>query len=137
MPSMRVRETPSRPTVIYDGRCRICTASADRIRRLDVRGELALLSLHEPAVAARFPEIRREDVLESMHVVLPDGAVRRGADAVREVLRHLPRARWLGILWLVPGFSWLARHGYSWVARNRYRFDRTIACDGDVCRVHR
>src|SRR5213082_3498160 len=112
-----------RPTILYDGRCRMCTASAERIRAWDKQARLDLLSLHDPAVATRFPEIRREAVLESMHLVLPGGNVLIGADAVRGILRYLPGLRWLGLAWFVPGFSSLAAVGYAWVARNRYRWN--------------
>jgi predicted DCC family thiol-disulfide oxidoreductase YuxK len=122
--------------MLYDGRCRICTASAERIRRLDTEHSLDVLSLHEREVAARFPEITREAVLEEMHLVRPDGTIARGADSIRAVLRFLPRLRWLALLWFVPGFSPLARVGYKWVARNRYRWNK-VTCDGDVCRIHR
>jgi predicted DCC family thiol-disulfide oxidoreductase YuxK len=133
----RVGEPPATPTVLYDGQCRICTASADRIRALDTERRLELLSLHDPNVAARFPEIHREEVLEQMHLIERSGEVLRGADAVRGVLRRLPRLRWLGLLWLVPGFAHLAHVGYGWVARNRYRFNRHVTCDGSVCHVRR
>ena len=132
----QVAAPPARPTVLYDGRCHFCAASADRIRALDTAGSLEVLSLHLPEIAARFPEITRDAVLEEMHLVLPDGVIVRGADSVRAILRFLPRVRWLALLWLVPGFSSIAHVGYRWFARNRYRFNKA-QCDGDVCRIHR
>jgi len=124
-----------KPVVLYDGRCRICTAGADRIRRLDTLGRFEILSLHEPEVAARFPEIRKEDVLAEMHVVKPDGSIAKGHAAVREVLHELPRWKWLSLAWLIPSFPFFADRGYKWVARNRYRWNKQT-CEGDVCRLH-
>jgi predicted DCC family thiol-disulfide oxidoreductase YuxK len=133
----RVANAPTKPTVLYDGRCRICTASADRIRAHDPTHTLDVISLHEPQVAARFPEITREAVLEEMHLVQLDGQIVRGADSLRALLRLLPsRLRWLALAWYFPGFAPLARVGYRWLARNRYRWNKTT-CDGDVCRIHR
>ncbi len=132
----RVANAPTRPTMLYDGRCRICTAGADRVRAYDRAGRVDVLSLHDPSVAQRFPEVKREHVLATMHLVQPDGSIDRGADAVREIMRLIPGARWLALLWLVPGFSLLANLGYAWVAKNRYRFNRKVTCEGDVCRIH-
>ena len=132
-----VAARPERPTVLYDGRCRVCTAGADRIRAMDRRGRLDVVSMHDASVAARFPEIQREALLEEMHVVLPDGRVVRGHWAVREVFRQLGTwRRILAAAWWLPGFSWLANKAYRWFARNRYRFNKTVNCDGDVCGLH-
>ena len=125
-----------KPVVLYDGRCRLCTAGADRIRRFDAEARLEVLSLHEPEVAARFPSIRREDVLAEMHFVRPDGSIAKGHEAVREVLKVIPRYRWLALFWDLPGFQFVADRVYKWVARNRYRFNRQVHCDDDMCSMH-
>ncbi len=122
--------------VLYDGRCRLCTAGAERIRYLDKGARLEVVSLHEPQVHARFPEIRLEDVLAEMHFVRPDGSMAKGHAAVREILRALPRWHALAVFWDLPGFSFLADRVYKWVAANRYRFNREVACADDVCSLH-
>ena len=125
-----------KPVVLYDGRCRLCTAGADRIRRFDEEGALEVLSLHEPEVAARFPGVRREDVLQEMHFVRPDGTIAKGHAAVREVLKAIPRYRWLALFWSLPGFQFVADKAYKWVAKNRYLFNKKVTCDEDVCSMH-
>lgn len=134
---VRVSSPPARPTVLYDGRCALCTGSAERIRALDHARVFDLLSLHEPEVARRFPEIELAAVLEEMHVVEPTGAIVRGHEAIRAILERLPRLRWLALFWLVPGFDHLARAGYGLLARNRYRFNRHATCDTGACTVPR
>ncbi len=124
----RVAAPPARPTVLYDGRCRLCTASAERIRKLDRAGAIDVVDLHLGDARARFPEIELAAVLEAMHLVEPTGEIARGADAVRHVLRRLPGLRWLGLLWMIPGFPTLAHVGYGVVARNRYWFNRHQTC---------
>jgi len=126
----------AKPVVLYDGRCRLCTAGAERIRAHDTERALEVLSLHDPEVAARFPSITRDAVLKEMHFVRLDGSLKRGHEAVREVLRVIPRYRWLSLFWMLPGFQFVADGVYKWVARNRYRFNRTVTCEGDVCRMH-
>ena len=125
-----------RPVVLYDGRCRLCTAGADRIRGHDSEGALEVVSLHEPAVRARFPDIPLKDVLAEMHFVKPDGSIAKGHDAIREVLRVIPRYRWLSLFWMLPGFQFVADKAYKWVARNRYRWNRKVHCENDVCSMH-
>ena len=61
----------------------------------------------------------------------------RGANAVRGIMHELPGYRWLELAWLIPGFDALAAWGYAWVAANRYRWNKKLVCDGDVCRVHK
>jgi predicted DCC family thiol-disulfide oxidoreductase YuxK len=125
-----------KPVVLYDGRCRLCTGGANRIRRFDEEHRLEVLSLHDPETAARFPTIERAAVLAEMHFVRPDGTIARGHDAVREVLRVIPRYRWLSLFWNLPGFSFVADRAYKWVARNRYRWNTGVVCEDDVCSMH-
>jgi predicted DCC family thiol-disulfide oxidoreductase YuxK len=118
-----VAAPPGRPTVLYDGECRVCRASADRIRVYDRAGKLDVVALQSPGVAERFPEIRREDLLDNMHFVATDGHVARGADAIEAIVRMFPRTRLLALAWLLPGFPATARRAYAWIARNRYRWN--------------
>lgn len=114
----------------------MCTAGADRIRSHDIEGALEVVSLHEPEVAARFPNIKQRDVLAEMHFVRPDGSIAKGHEAVREVLLVIPSYRWLSLFWMLPGFQFVADRAYKWVAKNRYRWNRKVHCDGDVCSMH-
>jgi predicted DCC family thiol-disulfide oxidoreductase YuxK len=125
----------SKPVVLYDGRCRLCSAGAERIRSHDTEHALEVLSLHEPAVAARFPNIKQKDVLAEMHFVRPDGSIAKGHEAVREVLRVIPSYRWLSLFWMLPGFQFVADKAYKWVAANRYRFNK-VRCENDYCSMH-
>ena len=65
-PQTLTRETGSLPTpddrpaadvVIYDGHCRICAAQVKKLARWDRGGRLAFLSLHDPQVALRYPDL--------------------------------------------------------------------------------
>ena len=56
-----------------------------------------------------------------MQLVLPDGRVLAGADAAPEILRRIPRWRWIASFFALPGARPVARRVYGWIARNRMR----------------
>jgi predicted DCC family thiol-disulfide oxidoreductase YuxK len=122
-------------TVLYDGTCSLCRASAARLRQLDRGGRVALVDLHEPGVAARFPQIDRDEALKWMQAVDSQGRVYSGADAWARIGLALPGWNLIAWLLLVPGLHFLAREAYAWVARNRYRWNRDLCADGS-CAVH-
>ncbi len=62
-----------RDTVLYDGHCRFCTASIDTLRRLDGRGRLRYLSLHDPSVANDFPDLSSDQMMKEMWIGTRDG----------------------------------------------------------------
>ncbi|QEG39672.1 thiol-disulfide oxidoreductase DCC family protein [Roseimaritima ulvae] len=127
---------PQADVVIFDGQCRFCRTQVQRLRWLDGRGRrLAFLSLHDPRVAQRYPELTHEQMMEQMYVIERDGTAHGGSAAVRYLSRQLP---WLWaampILHL-PGTAGLWRWLYRQVAKRRYRLAGK-ACEGDACSVH-
>lgn len=113
------------PTVlIYDGDCAMCRASALWLlkRALLARAtEFEIMPCGSPARRARYPQVTDEACLTAMQLVLPDGRVLSGADAVPEILRRVPRWRWLAGLFALPGARPVARRAYRWIAANRMR----------------
>jgi predicted DCC family thiol-disulfide oxidoreductase YuxK len=110
--------------LIYDGDCPMCRASALWLLRRAMAGgavDLEILPCRSPARRRRYPQISDEACLTAMQLVLPDGRVLAGADAVPEILRRIPRWRWLTGLFGVPGVRPVARRVYRWVAENRMR----------------
>jgi predicted DCC family thiol-disulfide oxidoreductase YuxK len=112
-------------TLIYDGECSMCRASALWLmRRALSGGRLEILPCRSGVRRERFPQVSEEACLTAMQLVLPDGRVLSGGDAVPELLRRIRGWGWLAGLFALPGFRPLARRLYAWVARNRMR----IAC---------
>lgn len=110
--------------LIYDGECSMCRASALWLLRRALRGgaeDLEIFPCRSPARRVRFPQIDDETCRGAMQLVLPDGRVLAGADAVPEILLRIPRWRWLARFFALPGARPLARHVYAWIARNRMR----------------
>lgn len=126
-------ERPQADVVIYDGNCRICTGQMQRLARWDGRGQLSYLSLHDPAVTVRYPDLEHEDLMRNMVIVDGLGQRHRGADAAVHLARTMPSLWWLAPLRL-PGTRWLWRWLYGHVARRRYLFGRTAAqCTDGAC----
>ena len=134
-PLPRPAERPQAAVVIYDGHCNICTAQIQRLARWDSRGALAFLSLHDPEVYERYPDLKHEDLMKNMVVVDEQGHRHVGAAGVRQLSRRIARLWPLVPLLHLPGslpvWQWL----YSQVARHRYRFNRQH-CDGGTCHLH-
>jgi predicted DCC family thiol-disulfide oxidoreductase YuxK len=122
-------------TVLYDGACNLCRASVARVRRMDTRGRIELLDLHNESVPARFPQVNLDEAMRLMQAVDPRGRVYAGIDAWARVGLSLPGWKLIAWLLLVPGIHFVAQHFYAWVARNRYRWNREL-CEDGTCALH-
>jgi predicted DCC family thiol-disulfide oxidoreductase YuxK len=110
----------------------MCRASALWLmRRAMAAGELEILPCRSAPRRARFPAITEERCMQAMQLVLPDGRVLEGADAVPELLGRIPRWRWAASVLAVPGARPLARRLYAWIAANRMRISCAIVDRSD------
>ena len=109
---------PAPPTVIYDGECGLCRQAVAIVRRWDREHMLRFVPFQDGPAVASFG-IGLPALAAAMHLVLPDGRVYAGADAVPELLRLLPRRRWLAPLFYIPGVLPIARRVYARIAARR------------------
>ena len=134
-------ELPDADVVIYDGDCNFCIAQVKNLRRLDCcGGRLSFLSLHDPRVAERYPDLTHDQLMAQMYIVDSQGRRHGGGDAVRYLSRRLP------LLWLaapilhLPGSATLWRWMYNQIAKRRYKLagkkSGKPACENDSCAVH-
>ena len=108
--------------LIYDADCAVCRGSALWLmRRALSRGQLEILPCRSGVRKARFPHISEDTCLTAMQLVLPDGRVLAGADAVPELLRRVRGWGWFATVFALPGVRPFARRVYAWIARNRMR----------------
>ena len=129
-------ERPLADILIYDGHCRMCRAQVERLHRWDSRKSLAFLSLHDPQVASRFPDLSYDELMQQMVLVDGAGHRHRGAEAVRYLSRRLPRLWPLVPILHLPGSLPLWRWCYRRVANWRYRLGGRVECDDGTCSVH-
>jgi predicted DCC family thiol-disulfide oxidoreductase YuxK len=117
-----------RAVLIYDGECAMCRASALWLmRRALSREQLEILPCRSGPRRERYPGITDAACMTAMQVVLPDGRVLSGADAVPELLRRVRGWGWVATVFALPGVRPIARRVYAWVARNRMRISCTLA----------
>lgn len=131
-------ENPTADIVLYDGHCKFCTGQVQNLARWDRGGRrLAFLSLHDPEVAKRFPDLTYDQLMEEMYLVDQRGNRYAGAAALRYLTTKLPRLYALAPLMHIPFTMPLWRWGYKQVARRRYAIQgKTDACDDGSCKVH-
>jgi predicted DCC family thiol-disulfide oxidoreductase YuxK len=132
-------ENPDADIVIFDGHCKFCTGQVQRLARWDGKGRrLAFLSLHDPEVAKRFPDLTYDQLIEEMVVVDKNGRRYGGAAAFRYLTTRLPRLYALAPLMHLPFMMPLWRWGYRQVAKRRYLLMGKTAdvCDDGTCHVH-
>lgn len=129
-------ENPAGDVVIFDGHCKFCTWQVQNLARWDNKRRLAFLSLHDPEVAKRYPDLTYDQLMAAMYVVDQTGKRHGGAEALRYIATRLPRLYWLSLLMHIPFTMPLWGWGYRQIAKRRYLMGRTTACDDGACRVH-
>ena len=120
--------TEARAVLVYDAECSMCRASALWLMRLALAGgELEILPCRSPVRAHRFPDLSEDACMSAMQLILPDGRVLAGADAVPELLRRIRGLGWLATALALPPMRAIARRGYGWIARHRMRISCTLS----------
>lgn len=129
-------DVPGADVVLYDGHCRFCIGQVRNMRRADLTGRLAFLSLHDIRVGERYPDLSHEQLMAQMYVIDRHGRRHGGPSALRYLTRRLPLlwplAPLLHIPFSLPIWNWL----YQQIARRRYWFGRIETCDDGACQVH-
>jgi predicted DCC family thiol-disulfide oxidoreductase YuxK len=116
---IRVQAPPSKPLLVFDGDCQFCRRWIARWKN-STGDAVDYLPFQDEEIARRFPEIPRADLEEAVHLLLPDGTVFRGAQAVFRSLAEGGTHRWLPRLYQKsPGFAEAAELLYEEVALHR------------------
>ena len=116
---LRVASPPPKPRLIFDGDCGFCRRWAARLRRA-TGDAVDYLPFQDETVARDHPEFSREKFGQALHLILPDGSVCSGAEAVFRSLAAGGVHRWL--LWCyrkIPFFAGLTDWMYRQVAARR------------------
>jgi predicted DCC family thiol-disulfide oxidoreductase YuxK len=108
--------------MIYDGECNFCSLWVRRWQHT-TGDRLDYLPFQDPGVAARFPEVPRDQFQTAIQLIETDGRVYGGAEAVFRALARNPHGDWL-LDWYQYStvFARVAEWGYRLVARHRGLF---------------
>jgi glyoxylase-like metal-dependent hydrolase (beta-lactamase superfamily II)/predicted DCC family thiol-disulfide oxidoreductase YuxK len=118
--------------VIYDEQCEICQACVSWLKALDREKRAVCVPISADVLASVDLRLRMEDCLRQLHVVIPEGEILVGWDAVANLAR-LFRPTWLiGALGVRFPFRNAGQLLYGFVARNRYSLSK---CRGGACSV--
>lgn len=126
---------PAAAVVIWDGKCNFCRSQVERIQAFDRGSRLTYISLHDPRVAERYPELSYQQLMDQMWVITPNHQRYGGADAVRFLSRYLPQLWWVAPVMHFPFAMPLWRYMYRVLANRRYRLAGEN-CEGGTCSLH-
>jgi predicted DCC family thiol-disulfide oxidoreductase YuxK len=90
--------SPSRPLILFQGRCRFCRAAARAVAWIDRTEELALLSFEVPEAAPFVDGIPEDELYAAWHLIEPNGERLIGGHAGIAMLEHIRLTRPLGRL---------------------------------------
>ena len=118
--------TGDKAVIIYDGGCPLCRGTVEWIVTKARENAFEIIPCQAPALKKRFPMIEQAACMRAMHLVLPNGTVRSGGQALPELLSRLKRFSSLAGLFKLPGARVMVRAFYRWVADRRYQVPRLL-----------
>jgi predicted DCC family thiol-disulfide oxidoreductase YuxK len=125
--------------VYTDGQCPLCRWMRAVVEPRDLFKRIEWLNYRDPEVQSRTPYTFRELDAEMHARRLADGGWSAGFAAWLDVMRVLPRWRFLAPILALRPFNFLGRHFYHWLATRRYKlFGIPQPCDTDgLCSLHK
>jgi predicted DCC family thiol-disulfide oxidoreductase YuxK len=117
----------SRDILVYDGRCPVCSGAMKWIQDNAVESSFDLLPCQSLQNSVPYRGIKRADCMQAMHLVLPNGTILAGEQALPEIVSRLRKYRFAGVLFKLPGASAVSRLAYRWFAVRRYRISAILS----------
>jgi predicted DCC family thiol-disulfide oxidoreductase YuxK len=111
----------TRAALIYDSTCPICSSTVAWIEENEKEGSFEMVPCQSAELDKRFPDVKRDKCMKAMHLVLPDGKILGGEQALPEIFTRLRRYQPVALLFKLPGTKVLSRIFYRWFADRRYR----------------
>ena len=117
------RETakvPRRATLVFDGRCGLCTRFVRVMQRLDRKRRITAVPYQKPGVPTSVG-LTAEACRKAAWAVTPEGHHHRGAEAVNLALAVALGTRLPHALYRLPLIRGAQDRAYDWIAANRHR----------------
>ena len=130
--------------VIYDGKCVFCDRQVRNLRWWDGGDRLAFISLHDPLVIERYPDLTHDQMMDQMFVIPAKSTGRGdqrygGAEAIAYLATQFPKLWLLAPVLNFPLAMPLWQWGYRQVANRRYKIagKQDDACEPEgTCDLH-
>jgi len=119
-----------RHILLFDSDCPMCTFQSRLLSWMDWFDRVEMVPLNDPRTAEIAPDVTREDLLEAIHCVTPEGDIHRGARAIRFLGFRIPLLFPVGLFLWIPGVILIAERVYAFVSHHRQFFSRIFGCKG-------
>ncbi|MBT3068306.1 thiol-disulfide oxidoreductase DCC family protein [Rhodoferax sp. U11-2br] len=102
----------ARPILLYNDECGVCRRIANWVRNAaqgpgkDSPVDVRPIGEDPNALRALNPALNIWDAYDTVHLLMPDGSMLLGGQAVAEVLRRLPATRWFAWCFAISLFGW-------------------------------
>jgi predicted DCC family thiol-disulfide oxidoreductase YuxK len=113
--------------ILYDRDCGFCKWSLDKLLRWDRAGRLIPVAIQSDEGERLLSGMSREAMLDSWHLVEPDGTVTSAGAAAVPLARLLPGGR--PIAFVLGRFPRVTERAYRWVAGHRGTLARVLRID--------
>lgn len=123
-----------RVDIFYDGLCPLCIRTMTFLCYFDWFSRLRYrdLEVEGHRLTERYPHISLEDCRQEMHLLLPNGSIKKGFFAIREIIKYVPLLWPLLAVLYFPGIGLIGPKIYGFVAARRQRYER---CSFDQCAI--
>lgn len=111
---------PGRATLVFDGRCGVCTRFVHVMKRLDRKQRVTVVPYQKPGVPASVG-LTAEACRKAAWAVTPEGHHHRGAEAVNLALAVALGNGLPFTLYRLPLIKRVQDRAYDWIAANRHR----------------
>jgi predicted DCC family thiol-disulfide oxidoreductase YuxK len=107
----RLPQTQPKPILLFNDECAVCRRIGHWVQKSaqSVPGEMSLIVRpigDDPnALLALHPDLDIWDAYETIHLLMPDGSMKLGGEAVAEVLRSLHNTKWFAGCFAVSIFG--------------------------------
>jgi predicted DCC family thiol-disulfide oxidoreductase YuxK len=107
--------------LIYDGRCPVCSGTVKWIEKHEQGYSFRMIACQSETLGIEFPNVSPAECLKAMHLVLPNGTVLVGEQALPEIFKRLKRYWPFAVIFNFPGMKTLSGFFYRWFAKYRYQ----------------
>jgi predicted DCC family thiol-disulfide oxidoreductase YuxK len=101
----------AKPILLFNDECGVCRRIAGWVERSGQSEATGPSIVERPigddpeALRSLNPDLDIWDAYATIHLLMPDGSMKRGGEAVAEVLRSLPNTRWFAWIFAVSLFG--------------------------------